>query len=95
MIRQRAGLAEGDDPETTRAAIASMVAQYVPDVAEQAWIEPRLNTLLGAGEPVTGGHGELFAAWRTFFERLAGKGTVALVIEDLQWSEASGGLLWV
>ncbi|MCJ7709734.1 MAG: AAA family ATPase, partial [Chloroflexi bacterium] len=87
MIRRRAGLAEGDDPETTRAAIAAMVAQYVPDAAEQAWIEPRLNTLLGVGEPVTGGHEELFAAWRTFFERLAVDGTVALVIEDLQWSD--------
>ena len=36
---------------------------------------------------MTGGHEELFAAWRTFFERLAGEGTVALVIEDLQWSD--------
>jgi tetratricopeptide (TPR) repeat protein len=87
MIRRRAGLVEGDDSETTRAAIASMVSQHVPDTAERAWIEPRLNTLLGAGEAVTGGHEELFAAWRTFFERLAGEGTVALVIEDLQWSD--------
>ncbi len=87
MIRSRAGLAEGDDPETTRSAVAVMVAQHVPDPSERAWIEPRLNTLLGVGEPVTGGHEELFAAWRTFFERLAATGTVALVIEDLQWSD--------
>jgi class 3 adenylate cyclase/tetratricopeptide (TPR) repeat protein len=87
MIRRRAGLAEGDDAETTRTAIAAMVARYVPDATERAWIEPRLNALLGVGEPVTGGHEELFAAWRTFFERLAVGGTVALVIEDLQWSD--------
>jgi class 3 adenylate cyclase/tetratricopeptide (TPR) repeat protein len=87
MIRRRAGLAEGDDPDTTRAAISAMVAAHVPDPAERAWIEPRLNTLLGVGEPVTGGHEELFAAWRTFFERLAADGTVALVVEDLQWSD--------
>ena len=30
---------------------------------------------------------ELFAAWRTFFERLAETGTVAFVVEDLQWSD--------
>jgi len=87
MIRRRAGLAEGDDADTTRAAIAAMVNQYVPDAAERAWIAPRLEALLGVGEPVTGGHEELFAAWRTFFERLAAGGTVALVIEDLQWSD--------
>ena len=87
MIRARAGLAEGDDPETTRAAIGTMLAQHVPDAAERAWIAPRLHALLGVGEPVTGGHEELFAAWRTFFERLAVQGTVALVVEDLQWSD--------
>ncbi len=87
MIRRRAGLAEGDDVETTRAAIAAMLAEHVPDAAEQAWIAPRLLALLGVGDPVTGGHEELFAAWRTFFERLAAKGTVALVVEDLQWSD--------
>ncbi len=87
MIRRRAGLAEGDDPETTRSAVAAMVAEHVPDPAERAWIEPRLNTLLGVADSVSGGHEELFAAWRTFFERLAKGGTVALVIEDLQWSD--------
>src|SRR5512142_3038990 len=66
MVRRRAGLAEGDDEETTRAAIASMVAAHVPDEADRAWIEPRLLTLLGIGDPATGGHEELFAAWRTF-----------------------------
>ncbi len=87
MIRTRAGLAEGDDPETTRSAIGTMLAQHVPDPDERAWIAPRLHALLGVGEPVTGGHEELFAAWRTFFERLATEGTVALVVEDLQWSD--------
>src|SRR5204862_121504 len=38
-----------------------------------------------------GGRDELFAAWRTFFERLAGTDPVVLVFEDLQW--ADNGLL--
>ena len=37
------------------------------------------------------GREQLFAAWRTFFERLADQGTVALVFEDLHW--ADDGLL--
>src|SRR4029078_3458473 len=87
MCRRRAGLAEGDDPDTTRRAVAAMVQQHVPDEAERAWIEPRILALLGGDDAPPGRAAELFAAWRTFFERLARTGTVALVIEDLQWSD--------
>ena len=87
MFRRRAGLAEGDDAETTRRAVAGMLMQHVPDEAERTWIEPRILMLLGVGETPPGGSAELFAAWRTFFERLATSGTVALVVEDLQWSD--------
>jgi class 3 adenylate cyclase/tetratricopeptide (TPR) repeat protein len=87
MLRRRASLAEGDDEETTRRAVAAMVEQHVPDEGERAWIEPRILVLFGIGETPSGGRTELFAAWRTFFERLAGSGTVAFVVEDLQWSD--------
>ena len=87
MFRRRAGLAEGDDAETTRLAVTAMVQQHVPDEAERGWIEPRVLALLGVEEAPPGGAAELFAAWRTFFERLATTSTVALVIEDLQWSD--------
>ena len=91
MVRRRAGLAEGDSEATTRAAITAMLAQHVPDADERRWIEPRLLALLGLAEAPAGGREELFAAWRTFFERLAADGTVVLVFEDLQW--ADDGLL--
>jgi class 3 adenylate cyclase/tetratricopeptide (TPR) repeat protein len=87
MIRRRANLTEGDDEEATRAAIASMVEEHITDEAERAWIEPRILVLLGIGETPAGGRNDLFAAWRTFFERLAQTGTVAFVVEDLQWSD--------
>ena len=91
MVRRRAGLAEGDDEATTRAAVAAMLAEHVPDADERRWIEPRLLALLGLEETPPGGREELFAAWRTFFERLAADGTVVLVFEDLHW--ADDGLL--
>ncbi len=91
MIRRRAGLAEGDDGLKTRRAVAAMLAEHVPDAEERRWIEPRLLALLGVEETPSGGREELFAAWRTFFERLATSGTVALVFEDIQW--ADDGLL--
>ncbi len=91
MIRRRAGLAESDDPATSRAAITRMLGEFVPDAEERRWIEPRLQVLLGLDDAPPGGREELFSAWRTFFERLAASGTVALVFEDIHW--ADDGLL--
>ena len=62
---------------------------HVRDPAEQRWIEPALLALLGVETGI--GSDELFAAWRTFFERLADTAPVVLVFEDLQ--HADPGLL--
>jgi class 3 adenylate cyclase/tetratricopeptide (TPR) repeat protein len=88
MVRRRAGLREDDDAATTRERIASTLAEYVDDPAERRQIEPALLSLLGVGEPPAGGRAELFTAWRTFFERIALRGTTVLVFEDLQWADA-------
>ena len=90
MIRGRAHITETADEAETREAIATMVAERIPDEAERRWIEQALLALLG----VSGGDlpaDQLFAAWRTFFERLTATGPVVLVFEDLHW--ADGGLL--
>ena len=91
MIRSRAGLLETDDPTTTRMKIAEMLPKHVPDEGERRWIEPALLTLLGVGDAPAGGREDLFRAWRTFFERMALTGMVALVFEDLHWADS--GLL--
>ncbi len=91
MVRKRAGVAEADDVATVRAGIAGALDRHVPDPDERAFVEPSLLALLGLGEPPPGGRERLFAGWRTFFERIAEEGTVALVFEDLQW--ADDGLL--
>jgi class 3 adenylate cyclase/tetratricopeptide (TPR) repeat protein len=93
MVRARIGVAEGEDALTVRARLAESLANWVPDESERRWLEPKLLQLLG----VEGSAREqpdresLFAAWRTFFERIAEQGVVVLVFEDLQW--ADGGLL--
>jgi class 3 adenylate cyclase/tetratricopeptide (TPR) repeat protein len=91
MVRRRAGLAETDDEATTRARITATVADIVPDVDEQRWIEPAMLTLLGFEPPPAGGRDVLFAAWRIFFERIAERGPTILLFEDLQWADS--GLL--
>ena len=89
MVRGRAQLAEGDDETTTRTKIATLLAQHLPDEDERRWVEAALLTLLGvdAGAPSD----ELFAAWRTFFERLAASAPVVLVFEDFHFADS--GLL--
>jgi class 3 adenylate cyclase/tetratricopeptide (TPR) repeat protein len=91
MVRRRADLREDDDEPISRQRIAATLAEHVPDENERRWIEPALLALLGIGETPTAQREELFAAWRTFFERVAAGGTVAMVFEDLQWADA--GLL--
>jgi class 3 adenylate cyclase/tetratricopeptide (TPR) repeat protein len=90
MVRRRAGLLETDDERTTRAKIAATVAEHVPDDAERRWIEPALLALLGIDAGAAGSD-ELFAAWRTFFERLAASAPVVMVFEDFHF--ADGGLI--
>jgi class 3 adenylate cyclase len=89
MVRGRAGLQEADDEPTTRARVAAMLAQHVPDESERAWIEPAVLSLLGVESGM--GSQQLFGAWRTFFERLATSAPVVMVFEDLH--HADTGLL--
>jgi len=87
MVRERAGLGEGDDEQTTRTSIAATVADHIADDGERRWIEPALLALLGidAGSVAPD---ELFAAWRTFFERLAATAPVVMVFEDFHYADS-------
>jgi class 3 adenylate cyclase/tetratricopeptide (TPR) repeat protein len=80
MVRARCGLLETDDEATTRRKVAEALATHVPDAGDRAWIEPALLTLLGVETGVPSD--QLFAAWRTFFERLATTAPVVMVFED-------------
>ena len=91
MVRSRVGLLEGDDEATTRSRIDATLREFVADEAERRWIQPALEHLLGIGGSAAGGREELFSAWRTFFERVAGDDAAVLVFEDVHWADA--GLL--
>jgi class 3 adenylate cyclase/tetratricopeptide (TPR) repeat protein len=91
MIRQRAGILEGEDAETTRAKLSAAMVEYVPEEADRRWIEPALRQLLGVHDGAPQEREELFAAWRTFFERLAARSPTVLIFQDLHWADS--GLL--
>ncbi|MFI5226450.1 MAG: ATP-binding protein [Candidatus Limnocylindrales bacterium] len=86
MVRARCGLLETDDQVTTRAKVASTLERFVPTEDERGWIEQALLTLLGIGSGVP--TDQLFSAWRTFFERLAGQAPVIMVFEDFHHADA-------
>ena len=87
MVRRRAGLAERDDEATTRERLGETLLEFVPDPGERERLEPALLALLGFGDAATGRREELFAAWRTFFERVAADHPAILLFEDLQWAD--------
>ena len=89
MVRRRARIGGGAAPELARRQLGSALEELIRDDAERRWIEPRLATLLGRGEPMEFDRDELFAAWRRFFERISERTPVVLVFEDLQWADPS------
>ena len=87
MVRGRAGIAETDDPATAATKLHDTLAEWLPDEQERRWVEPRLAGLLALDAMPSGSRDELFAAWRTFFDRVVARGPVVLVFEDIQWAD--------
>jgi len=87
MVRGRASIGEGDDEAAIRTRLNAMLEQFVPDPGERRWIAPRFAGLLGIEDLPVEGREELFAAWRTLFERMSEQAPVVLVFTDLQWAD--------
>jgi class 3 adenylate cyclase/tetratricopeptide (TPR) repeat protein len=88
MVRMRARIAETDDDDAAFAKLDASLAEFIADVEERNWLRPFLAQLLGLEEADQTQREHLFAAWRTFFERLAEHGTVILIFEDLHWADS-------
>ncbi len=86
MVRGRAGLAETDDEQVTRAKVSELLDGLTFETAERRWVELALLALLGVETGIDSE--QLFGAWRTFFERLAAISPVILVFEDLHWADS-------
>ena len=86
MVRRRARLVESDDEATTRERVHVVVGEFI-DAPDRDWVEGALLTLLGLAPPPPGGRDALFAAWRTFFERIAAASPTVLIFEDLHWAD--------
>jgi class 3 adenylate cyclase/tetratricopeptide (TPR) repeat protein len=87
MVRSRAGILEGEEPDSALAKVRAMLEETIKDPEERTWVEPRLSHLLGLEERAAREQADLFSAWRLFFERLAERGPVEMIFEDLQWAD--------
>ena len=87
MVRSRCGIAEVDDPHKALTKLRTALTEYVSDGDDRAWMEPRLAGLLGLADVPPDDRSELYAAWRTFFQRIAERGTTVMVFEDLHWAD--------
>jgi class 3 adenylate cyclase/tetratricopeptide (TPR) repeat protein len=100
IVKAQAGILETDSVGQARAKLAQTTAEVMSGTAEAGWVARHLGVLAGSGNSAggtsggsAGGNrrGEVFAAWRQFFEALAEAGPLVLVFEDLHW--ADDGLL--
>jgi class 3 adenylate cyclase/tetratricopeptide (TPR) repeat protein len=87
MVRQRAGIAENDDRRIAGQKLIAALEDYVPDEEERQLMSPSLLALLGQEDAPDGERDTTFAVWRRLFERMAERGVVVLVFEDLQWAD--------
>ena len=89
MVRMRARITEDEPAETAIAKLREVITQMIDDPEERAFVEPRLQHLLGLTERVAPDREDLFSAWRLFVERMAERFPVIMVFEDIHWADAA------
>ena len=84
-VKAQAGVLESDDLSATAAKL-EIALEGMP---EPDWLRVRLAPLLGLETSGSATREESFAAWRTFFEELAARSPLVLIVEDLHWADAA------
>jgi len=85
MLRERAGIALEDPVEIRHEQLTAMLAGLFDERDERLRVRRAVDRLLELDDGrETIARGALFSAWRKFFERLAERGPVVLVFEEMQ-----------
>ena len=82
IVKAHAGAFDSDPPDVASEKLEAVL----PESDDRPWLRARLLPLLGidAGEAA---QEELFTAWRRFFESVAERAPLVLVVEDVHWAE--------
>ncbi len=90
VLKAHAGILDSDSPATVDAKLGSAIEALIPDPVRASWVRARLGALIGGDADDEGAtQQELFAALVRFFEAMAANRPLVLVIEDLQWADAT------
>jgi class 3 adenylate cyclase/tetratricopeptide (TPR) repeat protein len=89
MVRMRCRITEDEAADSALRKLRAVVEDFIPDAEERTFVEPRLQHLLGLADRTAPDREDLFSAWRLFFERMAERGPVLLLFEDLQWADTA------
>ena len=84
IVKAQAGIYDSDAADVATAKLDAVLDAG----GEREWLRARLLSLLGiaTGEQAAA-QPELFAAWRRFFESIAGQAPLVLVVEDIHWAD--------
>ncbi|MFZ0492800.1 MAG: AAA family ATPase, partial [Acidimicrobiia bacterium] len=88
VVKAQAGILESETAAEALDKLRTAVAGVVDDAARAEWIEVRLGPLVGTGaSEEAADRAELFKAWLQFFEALAARNPLILLIEDAHWAD--------
>lgn len=88
VVKAHAGILESDTGAMAATKLSAALRALPIDPANADWIESRLAQLAGTavGEGVAD-QADLFTAWLRFFEAMADRNPLVLVVEDLHWAD--------
>ncbi len=87
VLKAQAGILDGEPPGTSAAKLRTAVGALIDDEDDARWIERTLGPLVGVTDTGAAEQGELFAAARAFFETMADRRPLVLVLEDMHWAD--------
>ncbi len=88
VVKAQAGIFDSDPPWQAQQKLRDSVYSLIDDRSSADWVLSRLAPLAGTDDAdSTVERSELFNAWQRYFEALAARNPLILVIEDLHWAD--------
>jgi class 3 adenylate cyclase/tetratricopeptide (TPR) repeat protein len=90
IVKAQAGILETDTEGEADRKLHHAVGTLIDDASTAEWVEQRLALLAGGtSERQQIEQGELFSAWLRFFEAMAQRHPLILVLEDIHWADTA------